>query len=125
KNILEIVKPFLFESNICIVAKRTVNIVNMKELLYLKRQSNILVVNDNDYDTLQTTEAIKSCMPQHNYTSYIRNKQIPREIDFVEIGRASCRERVLAWVVEGRLYKQRDEREPEGRATDRRHCRRM
>lgn len=83
KSIVEIVKPFLSESNICIVANRTVNIVNMKELLYIKRSANILVVNDNDYDTLQTTESIKAFLPQHNYSSYIRNKQIPMDIDLV------------------------------------------
>ena len=82
-SIHEIVRPFLPPSCACVVAKRTENIINMKELLYLQGNKNVLVVNDNEEDTIQTTKSIQAVLPDHTYVPYLMNRRVPENIDLV------------------------------------------
>ncbi|UOQ94903.1 sigma 54-interacting transcriptional regulator [Halobacillus shinanisalinarum] len=81
--IQELVRPFLPDSCVFIVAKRTENVVNMKELLYLESGKRILVVNDNYNDTMQTVDSLREILPSHIYYPYVAQKPTPKKIDFV------------------------------------------
>ncbi|WP_339316271.1 sigma 54-interacting transcriptional regulator [Oceanobacillus sp. FSL W7-1304] len=82
-EIQELVKPFLPEAAISIVAQRTENIGNLKELIFSKQRKNILVVNDNYNNTIQTLESLKLFLPNHTFYPYISEKPMPDKIDFV------------------------------------------
>ncbi|ARK25343.1 hypothetical protein SporoP37_12210 [Sporosarcina sp. P37] len=81
--IQELVRPFVPASCMCIIAERMINIVNLKEILALDDNRNILVINDNDDDTLQTVESMRQIVPQHQYFPFLTDKKIPEDIHLV------------------------------------------
>ena len=78
-----IVKPFLHDSCRTIAAKRTVNIVKLKELMHLEAGSKFMVVNDNPSSTRETCDDLKNVLPGHNFFPYRENELIPEDVDYI------------------------------------------
>lgn len=78
-----LVDPFLPDTCNAMVAERTINIVNLKHLMGMDVRKNILIVNVNQYSTLQTLKALESILPNHSYYPYSVQKELPQNIDFV------------------------------------------
>src|SRR5665648_1237970 len=69
--ILQIVKSFLPDRAHFVIAKRSLNFVNMKELLKLPKGKHILVVNDTKINTEETIRELKESVFEHYYLSLI------------------------------------------------------
>lgn len=78
-----LVKPFLPDSCVALVSKRSINIVNLKQLISREQDSRILVINDNHNNTMQTLDSLRSILPNHTYYPYIAQQKMPVNIDFV------------------------------------------
>lgn len=83
EEIRPLVDPFLPESCTLHIAERTVNIANLKKLIDIKTEKNILVVNDNYKSTTQTIDALNHVLPDHTYHPYTIQQQLPTNIDFL------------------------------------------
>lgn len=81
--IQELVRPFVPPSCMCIIAERMINVVNLREMLALDENRNILVINDNDTDTMETVKSLRNIVPQHNYYPFLTDKRIPENIHLV------------------------------------------
>jgi len=81
--IQELVRPFVPPSCMCIIAERMINVVNLREMLALDENRNILVINDNDTDTMETVKSLRDIVPQHNYYPFLTDKRIPENIHLV------------------------------------------
>ncbi|WP_019119836.1 sigma 54-interacting transcriptional regulator [Brevibacillus massiliensis] len=81
--LLPLIRPFLPQGVACIVAKRGLNFVNMRELLASGKGKNILVVNDTKLHTDETVAALREIVFEHNYYAYDPGSPIPEQIDFV------------------------------------------
>ncbi|MEC5423345.1 sigma 54-interacting transcriptional regulator [Virgibacillus sp. C22-A2] len=78
-----LIKPFLPAESVCIVAERTENTANLKQLFYLESKKNLLVINDNENSTAETVDSLKQIAPGHNYSGYSGHQPIPKNIDFI------------------------------------------
>ena len=81
--ILQIVKSFLPDRAHFVIAKRSLNFVNMKELLKLPKGKHILVVNDIKINTDETIRELKESVFEHYYHPYYPDMPIPDNIDYV------------------------------------------
>ncbi|MFZ7946940.1 sigma 54-interacting transcriptional regulator [Neobacillus sp. 19] len=81
--ILPLVRPFLPKGVRCIEAKRGLNFVNIKKLLFAPQGKNILVVNDTEHTTLETIQALRETVFEHNYFAYAPDTPIPEQIDYI------------------------------------------
>lgn len=82
-SIQELVRPFVPQSCMCIIAERMINVVNLREMLALDENRNILVINDNDADTMEAVKSLGDIVPQHNYYPFLTDKKIPENIHLV------------------------------------------
>ena len=82
-EIKKIVKPFLPETCQVIVAKRTVNIVRLKELMTIDDYSTFVVVNDNPDSTRETVEELKNILPNHNFIPYSGEEYVTGSFDYM------------------------------------------
>lgn len=81
--ILPLVRPFLPPGVRCIEAKRGLNFVNIKKLLFAPQGQNILVVNDTKHTTEETIQALRETVFEHNYYAYAPDTPIPEQIDYI------------------------------------------
>ncbi|HZK40009.1 MAG TPA: sigma 54-interacting transcriptional regulator [Atribacterota bacterium] len=81
--ILQIVKSFLPDRAHFVIAKRSLNFVNMKELLKLPKGKHILVVNDTKINTEETIRELKESVFEHYYHPYYPDMPIEDNIDYV------------------------------------------
>jgi len=81
--ILQIVKSFLPDRAHFVIAKRSLNFVNMKELLKLPKGKHILVVNDTKINTDETVRELKESVFEHYYHPYYPDMPIADNVDYV------------------------------------------
>ncbi|MDN4075962.1 sigma 54-interacting transcriptional regulator [Fictibacillus terranigra] len=79
----ELVKPYLYDGTVCLIGKRSVNIVNLKKVIDLSKGQHILVVNDNRINTEQTVETLQEIVFEHTYYPYYPDQPLPGKIDYV------------------------------------------
>ncbi|MFE5429199.1 sigma 54-interacting transcriptional regulator [Peribacillus simplex] len=78
-----LVRPFLPKGVRTIEAKRGLNFVNIKKLLYAPQGKNILVVNDTKHNTDETIQVLRETVFEHNYYAYDPDTPIPQQIDYI------------------------------------------
>lgn len=82
-EIQSLVRPFIPDACKIIVSKRTVNVVNLKSLILTEQRKSVLVVNDNDNNTIQTVQSLRNILSNHDYYPYTTEVPVPNNIDFV------------------------------------------
>lgn len=82
-EIKEIVKPFLPESCEVMVSRRTINIINLKNIITMQKKSRFLVVNDNPGTIDETVEDLGNVLPEHEFLPYVPQNPLPDTFDFI------------------------------------------
>lgn len=82
-EIKTIIMPFLPEHTSLKVAKRAENLLKMKELFMMNEHKNVLVVNDNHSNTVETVNSLTRLLPNLTFSPYIINEKIPEQIELV------------------------------------------
>lgn len=81
--IFPLVKSILPHGTNCIIAKRCINLINMKKFLDIPLGKNILIINDTKDNTEETIRDLKEIVFEHNYYPYYPDKEIPNFIDYI------------------------------------------
>ncbi|WP_171016671.1 sigma 54-interacting transcriptional regulator [Pseudalkalibacillus caeni] len=81
--IKELILPFIPVDARCVIAKRAINIVNLRDLIDLPKGQNILIVNDNRINTKETLEMLTQILFEHHYLAYDPEHPFPEKIDYV------------------------------------------
>ena len=83
KKITQLVKSILPQGTHSFIAKRSINLLNVKKLLDIPSGKNILVVNDTKDNTEEAVKELKQSVFEHNYYPYYPDEEIPGFIDYV------------------------------------------
>ena len=82
-EINQIVKPFLPETCKVIVAKRTVNIVRLRDIMSMDKNSIFMVINDNPTSTRETIDDLKNILPDQDFIPYLAHEPMSNNFDYI------------------------------------------